>query len=80
MDGREFSSTLYCPTNLVDSGDQEGGEWRLIGTESHFRNLGRVGAYRGGRVPEGMRNYLRDYFVSKVGESEAPWQYEKTLL
>jgi len=41
--------------------------------------LGRVGANRGGLVSEGMRNYLKEYFVSPTGEAQAPWQYVRAF-
>jgi len=30
-------------------------------------------------VSIGLRNYLRDYFVSDIKKSQAPWQYEAAL-
>lgn len=37
--------------------------------------FGRVEANRAGDTAKGMRNYLRDYFISPIGEEQAPWQY-----
>lgn len=70
----------YCPPDYVDREDYivKEGRWRQQHS-AYFKNLGRVVANRAGAVPQGLRNYLRNYFVSATGESQAPWQYEAAL-
>lgn len=71
----------YCPPDYVDQEEDyivKEGRWRQQHS-AYFKDLGRVGANRAGAVPKGLRNYLRDYFVSPTGESQAPWQYEVAL-
>lgn len=71
----------YCPPDYVDREEDyivKEGRWRQQHSD-YFKDLGRVGANRAGAVPKGLRNYLRDYFVSPTGESQAPWQYEVAL-
>lgn len=74
------SASSYCPRDWLDVENTEGviheDRWRTIGSDAFFKELGRVGANRGGSESEGMRNYLKQYFVS-VGEAQAPWQYMK---
>lgn len=70
----------YCPPDYVDQEDYivKEGRWRQQHS-AYFKDLGRVGSNRAGAVPKGLQNYLRDYFVSPTGESQAPWQYEAAL-
>jgi len=71
----------YCPPDYVDREENyiiKEGRWRQQHS-AYFHDLGRVGANRAGAVPKGLRNYLRDYFVSPIGESQTPWQYEAAL-
>ncbi|XP_018371358.1 PREDICTED: uncharacterized protein LOC108766517 [Trachymyrmex cornetzi] len=54
------------------------GHWRQQ-YSAYFTDIGRIGANRAGAVPVGLRNYLKDYFVSDMGKSQAPWQEEAAL-
>ncbi|XP_071554218.1 putative nuclease HARBI1 isoform X2 [Temnothorax nylanderi] len=73
----------YCPPDWLDVEDEGGviheGRWRTVGPGQFFTELGRTGANRGGSVSEGTRNYLKQYFVSPVGEAQAPWQYVRAF-
>ncbi|XP_039303003.1 protein ALP1-like [Solenopsis invicta] len=73
----------YCPPNWLDVEDTEGGlvegRWRIIGAGQYFKELSRVGPNRAGAVSIGLRNYLKDYFVSPTGNAQVPWQFEKAL-
>jgi len=77
------SASQYCPPDWVDVEDENGiihdGRWKTIGSGAFFKELGRTGANRGGSVSEGMRNYLKEYFVSPTGEAQAPWQYVRAF-
>lgn len=81
--GSNKSASQYCPPDWLDVEREDGfiyeGRWRTIGSSAFFKELGRVGANRGGSVSEGMRNYLKDYFVSPMGEAQAPWQYMRAF-
>ncbi|TGZ51506.1 Nuclease harbi1-like protein [Temnothorax longispinosus] len=76
---RPYARRNYCPPDWLDVEDEAGlihdGRWRTIGPGAFFKELGRTGANRGGSESEGVRNYLKQYFVSPVGEAQAPWQY-----
>gem|GEM_PF-2873086 len=77
------SASQYCPPDWLDVEDENGiihdGRWKTIGSGAFFKELGRTGANRGGSVSEGMRNYLKEYFVSPTGEAQAPWQYVRAF-
>lgn len=77
------SASHYCPPDWLDIETENGviheGHWNNIGPGEFFKELGRTGANRGVSVCEGMRNYLKEYFVSPVGEAQAPWQYVRTF-
>ncbi|XP_011858328.1 PREDICTED: uncharacterized protein LOC105555895 [Vollenhovia emeryi] len=66
---RNWNDREYCPRNIIDVETEDGtitdGEWRNY-CISYFARLGRVGANRAGDIANGMRNYLRDYFVSSM--------------
>lgn len=71
----------YCPPHLVDreqiGGKVMDGSWRLIATVSElFRNIGRLGSNNYKSIANAQKDILRDYFVSEVGESQTPWQYD----
>ncbi|XP_025264644.1 protein ALP1-like [Camponotus floridanus] len=71
----------YCPPDYIDREENyvvQEGRWREQHS-AYFKHLGRVGANRAGTVAEGLRNYLRDYFISPTGVSQVPWQYEAAL-
>lgn len=71
----------YCPRNYVDVEENytvREGRWRQQHS-LYFRNISRIGANRAGALPISLRNYLRNYFVSDIGKSQAPWQYETTF-
>lgn len=81
--GNDGSASQYCPPDWLDIEDEYGfihdGRWRIIDPGQFFKELGRTGANRGGSMSKGMRNYLKQYFVSAVGEAQAPWQYVRTF-
>jgi len=68
------SDRKYCPPEYPDYDDEDNGAWRIERNAVYFRRLGRVGANNGGSIPKGMREYLRRYFDSPIGEAQAPWQ------
>lgn len=76
-------ASQYCPPNWLDVEDENGliheGRWRTIGSNQFFKELGRTGANRSGSISEGMRNYLKQYFVSPTGEAQALWQYARAI-
>ncbi|XP_071581590.1 uncharacterized protein [Temnothorax nylanderi] len=78
-DNNDRCASQYCPPDWLDVEDEAGlihdGRWRTIGPGAFFKELGRTGANRGGSESEGVRNYLKEYFVSPVGEAQVPWQY-----
>lgn len=63
----------YCPPDLNDSPDPE-----EIGSNI-FRDLTRAGANNARTNATQQRNILRNYFVSPLGEQEAPWQYRSAF-
>lgn len=70
---------VYCPPELIDREDENHdfieGEWRNeIGTGILY-DITRLGSNNPPRAAQTMRDLLRDYFVSPVGEEQAPWQY-----
>lgn len=73
----------YCSQGLIDiehnNGEIERGTWRAEINETFFHRLGRTGANRSARIAYGMRNYLMQYFMSKIGQEQAPWQFERAL-
>lgn len=73
----------YCPPDWLDVEDEEGrvveGRWRIIGAGQYFKELSRVGSNRAGAISIGLRNYFKDYFVSPIGNAQAPWQLQKAL-
>ncbi|XP_018361253.1 PREDICTED: uncharacterized protein LOC108759992 [Trachymyrmex cornetzi] len=64
------SRSEYCP-QFRNTEHNDEIETRI--SQSLFYNLGRVGANRSSRVANGMRNYLKQYFVSEIGQEQAPW-------
>ncbi|KYN50511.1 hypothetical protein ALC57_00150 [Trachymyrmex cornetzi] len=78
----EFASQ-YCPRDWVDVEDENGlihdGRWRTIVSGAFFQELDRTGANRSDSISEGVRNYLKEYFVSPIGEAQAPWQYMRAF-
>ncbi|KMQ83422.1 nuclease harbi1-like protein [Lasius niger] len=77
-EGRNLNDREYCSRNIIDVETEDGtitdGEWKK-NYSSNFARFDRVGANRAGDTAKGMRNYLRDYFISSIGEEQAPWQY-----
>ncbi|TGZ50292.1 Nuclease harbi1-like protein [Temnothorax longispinosus] len=65
---------FVCLHNFIMSSNNVN-DWLDVEDEE----LGRTGANRGSSVLEGTRNYLKQYFVSPVGEAQAPWQYEMSV-
>lgn len=78
---KNWSDRMYCPRNIIDTETENGtitdGEWNSY-YSAHFAKLGRVGA-NAGDTAKGMRNYLRDYFISSIGEEQTPWQYTRAF-
>ncbi|XP_071578006.1 uncharacterized protein, partial [Temnothorax nylanderi] len=71
----------YCPAQYFDREENytvREEHWRQQHS-AYFKDISRVGANRAGAVSIGLRNYLQDYFVSDIGKSQAPWQYEAAL-
>ncbi|KMQ82929.1 nuclease harbi1-like protein, partial [Lasius niger] len=81
--GNNGSASQYCPSDWLDVEDENGfihnGRWRIIGPGQFLKELGRTGANRDGSMSEGMRNYLKQCFMSPIGEAQAPWQYVRTF-
>ncbi|XP_039310452.1 uncharacterized protein LOC105193750 [Solenopsis invicta] len=75
-----MNNRQYCTTDLIDTEKRDGnireGQWRRH-FSPHFAELGRLDANRADSVAKEMRNILKGYFVSPVGE--ALWQYEYTF-
>ncbi|XP_011696247.1 PREDICTED: uncharacterized protein LOC105454954 [Wasmannia auropunctata] len=61
-------------TKLHDGSIREGQCRRHF--SPHFAEIGRLGANRADAIAKEMRNTLKDYFVSSIGEAQAPWQYD----
>lgn len=72
----------YCPPDWLDVED-EGmlieGRWRDVGAGQYFKELSRVGSNRAGAISIGLRNYLKDYFMSPIGKAQIPWQLQKAF-
>lgn len=79
---QETNNRHYCTTDLIDADERDGGiregQWRRY-CSLHFIEIGRLGANRANSLAKEMRNTLKDYFVSSIGETQAPWQYEYTF-
>jgi len=72
----------YCLlyfVNIERNGEIETEAWRLQASQSLFHRLGKVGANRSSHIASGMRNYLKQYFISEIGQQQVPWQNENTL-
>lgn len=82
MSATNNSTSQYCPPGWLDVEDDNGifreGRWRTVGSDQFFKELGRTGANRSGPIPEGMRNYLKEYFISPIGNAQVPWQDIRT--
>ncbi|XP_011868324.1 PREDICTED: putative nuclease HARBI1 [Vollenhovia emeryi] len=71
---------LYCPPNFVDNMDNENGEWRNIRRDNVvLADLTRLGSNNASRRATEQRNILKDYFLSPIGEAQAPWQYNRAF-
>lgn len=77
-----MNNRRYCTTHLIDMEEENGsireGQWRRH-FSPHFVEVGRMGANRADSVAKEMRDTLKEYFVSPIGEAHAPWQYEYTF-
>ncbi|XP_071578129.1 uncharacterized protein [Temnothorax nylanderi] len=73
----------YCPPGFIDvehsNGDIQAGAWRAQVNHTSFQRLGRIGANRSARIATEMRNKLMQYFVSDIGQEQAPWQYKRAF-
>lgn len=73
----------YCPPGFIDvehsNGHIQVGAWRAQVNHTNFQQLGRIGANRSARTANEMRNKLMRYFVSDIGQKQAPWQYERAF-
>lgn len=69
----------YCPYDLIDHDtpdhDEILGNWRNQTGLGAFADLTRIGSNNACRNTIQQRDMLRDYFVSPLGEKEAPRQY-----
>lgn len=70
---------LYCPPNFVDHMDEENGEWRFIREDNFLADITRLGSNNASRRATEQRNILKDYFLSPIGEAQAPWQYNSAF-
>lgn len=77
-----MSNRQYCTSDLIDTEENDGGiregYWRQH-FNSHFAEIGRIGANHAASIPKDMRNYVKEYFVSPIGENQVPWQYAFTF-
>ncbi|KYQ50119.1 hypothetical protein ALC60_10812 [Trachymyrmex zeteki] len=79
------SSSEYCPPWFTDTersnGETETEAWRREINQTLFSNLSRIGANRASQIANEIRNYLKEYFVSEIGQQQAmlPWQNERAL-
>ncbi|XP_025153600.1 protein ALP1-like [Harpegnathos saltator] len=77
------SNGQYCQPDWCDVENDEGiiieDRWRTIGAGQYFKELSRIGANRAGAISLGLRNYLKDYFMSPIGNAQAPWQFKRAL-
>ncbi|XP_070528283.1 uncharacterized protein [Cardiocondyla obscurior] len=77
------SENQYCQPDWCDVEDEQGriieGQWRTVGAGQFFKQISRVGANRAGAFSIGLRNYLSDYFMSPIGNAQAPWQLQRAL-
>ncbi|XP_071637549.1 putative nuclease HARBI1 [Temnothorax longispinosus] len=73
----------YCqPEHLyveTDEGRSFEDRWHGIGVGEYFKQLSRVGPNRAGALSLGLRNYLKEYFVSPTGNAQAPWQFDRAF-
>ncbi|XP_071652757.1 uncharacterized protein [Temnothorax longispinosus] len=53
--------------------------WHNIRAEQYFKQLSRVGPNRAGSYSLGLRNYLKVYFISRTGHTQAPWQFQRAF-
>lgn len=65
----------YCPPNFVDkelaTGEIMEGAWRQLASQNElFVDIRRLGSNNYNNIADAQRNILRDYFVSKIGESQ----------
>ncbi|TGZ46011.1 Uncharacterized protein DBV15_12047 [Temnothorax longispinosus] len=67
---------LYVET---DEGRSFEDRWHGIGVGEYFKQLSRVGPNRAGALSLGLRNYLKEYFVSPTGNAQAPWQFDRAF-
>lgn len=65
----------YCPHNFIDQDDDSNGEWRREECNIRWTSINRLGANNATRTAEEQRDILKEYFLSPVGEAQAPWQY-----
>lgn len=67
----------YCPQDLFDTSDNNEilGTWRNATGLGAFEDLTRIDANNACRNATKQRDLLRYYFISPLGEQEAPWQY-----
>ncbi|KAJ8966435.1 hypothetical protein NQ314_003533 [Rhamnusium bicolor] len=65
---------IYFPPNLVDSDDNEDGEWRAMLTSNMF-DLQNAGSNSHSRDAISIRNNYMHYFVN---DGSVPWQWDKT--
>ncbi|XP_071582484.1 putative nuclease HARBI1 [Temnothorax nylanderi] len=72
----------YQPEHLYvedDEGRSFEDRWHNIDVGEYFKELSRVGPNRAGALSLGLRNYLKEYFVSPTGNAQAPWQFQRAF-
>jgi len=77
-----MNNRQYCTTDLIDTEEQNGGiregQWRRH-FSPHFAEINRMGANHADSIAKETRDTLKEYFVSPIGKTQAPWQYEHTF-
>lgn len=74
------NARLYCPPNFVDSMDNENGEWRNMRKDNvTFVDITRLGSNNASERAKTQRTILKNYFLSPIGEAQAPWQYNSAF-
>lgn len=81
---RPASTRKYCPPNFIDMESENHeimeGAWRgLIENSALYENLLNMKGNSGTNAAKAQRNVFREYFVSKAGCNQAPWQFELAL-
>lgn len=77
------NSDQYSSSEWLHSEDHEErhleDRWHNIGAGQYFKELSRVGPNRAGAYSLGLRNYLKEFFISRTGHTQAPWQFQRAF-